>query len=366
MKQFLSLSFFLLMVNLSQSQNKLYTVNQQGLLELTQLGASELASLPLKCIDQQFPNKTNHTSLSDSDHVLLPKELHPAFYGCFDWHSCVHGHWMLIRLLKLFPQLPEGRRIREVLNATLTAENILGELKYFSLPLTNSWERTYGWAWLLELDEELRGWKDADALRWHASLQPLTRKIVELWMNFLPKQTYANRTGVHPNTAFGLVFALKYARKSGDTAFERAIVQASKELFLRDKAAPTQWEPNGADFLSPSLEEADLMRLILPKQEFIHWLKDFIPENAWAHLLILPVVSDRADLQIVHLDGLCCSRSWCLANIANLLPDGDPLKKLVLQSARAHLESALPHVLSGEYGGEHWLASFAVLALTGQ
>ena len=331
--------------------------------ELTEKGASHLASLPLKCITQEFPNKTNHTSNSDSDHVLLPKQLHPAFYGCFDWHSSVHGHWMLVRLLKQFPQLPEGKRIRAALNGTLTKENIEGELRYFNIPLTSSWERTYGWAWLLKLDQELIGWNDPDAERWHEALAPLSRKMVELWMAFLPKQTYPNRTGIHPNTAFGMVFALDYARSTGNQQFEKALTDAALKLFNRDVNAPATWEPNGADFLSPALEEADLMRRVLSPKAYLSWFNRFLPAKSLKHLSVLPVVSDRADLQIVHLDGLCFSRAWCMKGIASSLPAADPRRKQLLRSAYAHLSSALPHVVSGEYGGEHWLASFAVYSL---
>ncbi len=345
-------------------QPALFTVKKDSSgFELTMAGASQLASLPLKCIAQQFPNKTNHTSVTDSDHVLLPRQLHPAFYGCFDWHSSVHGHWMLVRLLKQFPALPEAGAIRNALNQNLTEKNIAGELKYFDIPLTASWERTYGWAWLLKLEEELSGWDDADGRRWHQALQPLVARIVKLWMTFLPKQTYPNRTGVHPNTAFGLVFALDYARKEGDTALERSVTASARALFGKDLNAPASWEPNGSDFLSPSLEEADLMRRVLPKTEFISWFNRFFTMQSLKHLTVLPVVSDRADLQIVHLDGLSFSRSWCMKGLASLLPAKDPRKKMMQQSAIRHLASALPHVVSGEYGGEHWLASFAVYAL---
>ncbi len=331
--------------------------------DLTMKGASHLASLPLKCILQQFPNKTSHTSNGDSDHVLLPKELHPAFYGCFDWHSSVHGHWMLIKLLKLFPNIPEAVMIRKVLNTTITTENIINEVKYFNMPLTSSWERTYGWAWILKMDEELFTWNDPDAKKWQEALQPLTKKIIELWTKFLPKQTYANRTGVHPNTAFGLVFALDYARTEKNTAFEKAIVDASKTLFLKDRNTPASWEPNGSDFLSPSFEEADLMRRVLPAKEFITWFNQFFTHESLKHLTILPVVSDRTDLQIVHLDGLCFSRSWCMKGLAAALPANDARKKMLQRSSVNHLAASLPNVVSGEYGGEHWLASFAVYAL---
>ena len=360
--------FFILILFISLQAkaqvNDLFVVKKDSSgFELTIKGASHLASLPLKCITQEFPNKTNHTSNSDSDHVLMPKQLHPTFYGCFDWHSSVHGHWMLLRLLKKFPLLPEAAAIRAALNKTITKENIINEVKYFNMPLTASWERTYGWAWILKLDEELYNWNDNDGKRWHEAMQPLTEKIVQLWTKFLPKQTYPNRTGVHPNTAFGLVFALDYARAEKNIEFEKAIITSAKTIFGKDKNAPASWEPNGADFLSPSLEEADLMRRVLPAKEFKNWFNQFFTLQSLKHLTILPVVSDRTDLQIVHLDGLSFSRSWCMKGLASILPANDTRKKLLLRSSVNHLGTALPHVVSGEYGGEHWLASFAVYAL---
>jgi hypothetical protein len=331
--------------------------------ELTQKGASLLASLPLKCISQEYPNKTNHTAKGDSDQVLTPKQLHPSFYGCFDWHSCVHGHWMLVKLLKLFPNLPEAATIRNTINSTITAANIAVETKYFDGELARSWERTYGWAWLLKLDEELYTWNDADAKRWHAALQPLTAKVIELWTAFLPKQTYPNRTGVHPNTAFGMVFALDYARTMKNTSFESAIVSAAKKLYGDDRNAPSTWEPDGSDFLSPSLEEADLMRRVLPAAAFIPWFNKYISMAGLQHLTRLPIISDRSDMQIVHLDGLCFSRSWCMKGLAASLPKTDARRKLLMRASFHHLSSALPNVVSGHYGGEHWLASFAVNAI---
>jgi hypothetical protein len=332
--------------------------------ELTPAGATQLVSLPLKCIQQQFPNKTSHTSNNEQDHKLLPQQLHPTFYGCFDWHSSVHGHWMLVKLLKNFPDIPQATTIRNLLNTTITTENILQEVKYFDIPLTASWERTYGWAWLLKLDEELYTWDNEDGRRWHAALQPLTKQITDLWKAYLPKQTYPNRTGVHPNTAFGLVFALDYARTKKDTAFENAIIASAKRIYGSDKNAPAVWEPNGADFLSPSLEECDLMGRVLPAKQFIAWFNSFFTNNSLQHLAVLPVVSDRTDLQIVHLDGLYFSRSWCMKRLASILPASDPRKKLLQRAAIRHMSAALPHIVSGHYGGEHWLASFAVYALT--
>ncbi len=209
------------------------------------------------------------------------------------------------------------------------------------MPLTASWERTYGWAWILKLDEELSNWNDADAKKWQEAMQPLTQKIIELWTKFLPKQTYANRTGVHPNTAFGLVFALDYARAAKNTAFEKAIIESSKAIFLKDKNAPAAWEPNGSDFLSPSLEEADLMRRVLPAKEFTNWFNQFFTIASLKHLTILPVVSDRTDLQIVHLDGLCFSRSWCMKGLAAVLPATDFKKKIVIAFISESLSSII-------------------------
>lgn len=361
---FLTFSLFLTVIYCTAQPSDLFTINKDSSgFELTRKGASLLAALPLKCLDQEYPNKTSHTSASDSDHVLTPRQIHPAFFGCFDWHSCVHGHWMMIRLLKIFPDLPEAAAIRNAINKTITAENIATEVKYFEMPMANAWERTYGWAWLLKLDEELSTWDDEDGKRWHAALQPLTKKIIDRWMTFLPKQTYPNRTGVHPNTAFGLVFAFDYAKAIKDTAFEKAIIFYSKKLYGNDKNVPASWEPDGSDFLSPALEEIDLMRRVLPKDAFMKWFNAFIIPAGLKHLTQLPIVSDRTDYQIVHLDGLCFSRSWCMKGLASALPASSPYKKMLMRSAIQHLSTALPEVVSGNYGGEHWLGSFAVYAL---
>jgi len=355
---------FIISTCISAQPKQFFTVNKDSTrFSLTADGASHLASLPLKCLQQQYPNKTNHTSESDSDQLMTPKQQHPAFYGCFDWHSCVHGHWMLVRLLKQFPGLPEANQIRSAISKNITAENMVQEIKYFDGKLAKSYERTYGWAWLLKLQQELLTWNDADAKQWRKILQPFCDTIVKIWMNYLPKQTYPNRTGVHPNTAFGLVFALDYARTAGNTVFETAIVQSAKQLYLKDKNAPSIWEPDGTDFLSPSLEEADLMRSVLSREQFLNWFNSWMTPASLKHLTQLPVVSDRTDLQIVHLDGLCFSRSWCMKGIAKQLPATDKRKQVLLQSAIRHLNASLPNVASGSYGGEHWLASFAVYAI---
>jgi hypothetical protein len=365
MRIFFTLSFLFFALFSWSQQPKFFTINADSTaFSLTIEGASHLASLPLKCVYQEYPNKTGHTAAGDSDQVLTPKQLHPAFYGCFDWHSCVHGYWMMARLLKQFPNIPQRSEIEKAFNDHITAEKIAQEVKYFQAPLSRTYERTYGWAWLLKLDQELMEWKDTAAQKWHTALQPLTQKIVDLWMAFLPKQTYPNRTGVHPNTAFGLVFALDFARASGNKTFEQAIIRSAKNLFGKDVQAPARWEPDGTDFLSPSLEETDLMRRVLPAAEFIRWFNAFMPADGLQNVLKIPVVSDRSDMQIVHLDGLCFSRSWCLKGLAGMLPKTDARRAKLLKASIRLLSSSLPHIASGHYGGEHWLASFAVYALT--
>jgi hypothetical protein len=292
--------------------------------------------------------------------------LHPAFYGCFDWHSSVHGHWMLVRLLRQFPDLPEKKEIRAVLAEHLTAKNLQAEADYFAQPNRQSFERPYGWAWLLKLAEELHGWDDPDAREWSKNLRPLTDTLVARYTSYFPKQTYPIRSGVHPNTAFGFAFALDYARTVKHKELEKLIVERSRTYYLKDEKVPAAWEPDGADFFSPSLMEADLMRRVLPSEEFPGWLRRFYPDLAKGEpksLLEPAVVTDRSDPQIVHLDGLNLSRAWCMRSVAAALPKADPLRKALAASARRHAEAGLKHVASGNYEGEHWLASFAVYML---
>jgi hypothetical protein len=326
--------------------------------------ADKLAHLPLHCINQEFPNKTSHTSDSASDAVLLPSQLHPAFYGCFDWHSSVHGHWMLVRLLKTFPDMKSKEEIITTLNNTFQLGKMKEEAAYFGkYSVGNTYERTYGWAWLLKLDQELITWDNADAKKWHEALQPLTDEIVKLWKNYLPKQTYPNRTGVHPNTAFAMVFALDWARTVHDTAFERMVIQKSLAFYKNNKATPAYLEPDGTDFFSPSLEIADLMRRILKKEAFVSWLNAFYEPRSIQQICTIPTVSDRSDYQIVHLDGLSFTRAWCMKGIAKQLPKGHKWKQLFADKANEFLTKTLPNVSTENYGGGHWLASFAVYAL---
>lgn len=327
--------------------------------------AARLAELPLHCIEQEYPNKTGHTLEGDTDARLSPRQLHPAFYGCLDWHSSVHGHWMLVHLLKTHPNLPAAPRIRQILNKSFAPAAIAGEVQYFSTyKLARTFERTYGWAWLLKLDQELRTFDDPQARQWSQNLQPLSNLIVDLWIAYLPKQTYPNRTGVHPNTAFGLVFALDWARATKHATFESLILQRAKDYYASNTALAATQEPDGTDFLSPSLEVADLMRRVLPPAEFRLWFNRFMTTAGLANLTKAPTVSDRGDYQIVHLDGLYLSRAWCLFGIASALPPNSARTQNIRASAQQLLQAALPHVTAGNYGGEHWLASFAIYALT--
>jgi hypothetical protein len=346
-----------------QVQTHARTLDQPS---LTQSQASHFASLALKCVQKEYPNKLDHT-INDKDDVRSPRDLHPAFYGCFDWHSTVHGHWMLVHLLKLFPNLPEAKPIRAALDKNLSEKSIAGEVAYLKQPSRASFERTYGWAWLLKLAEELRGWSDEDGRRWSKNLQPLADAFVEKYLAFLPKQNYPIRTGVHPNTAFGLAFALDYARAAGDKKLEALITERAQNYYGHDVNYPASWEPGGEDFFSPALMEADLMRRVLNKPQFAAWFRRFLPSvarNQPKALLEPAIVTDRTDPKLVHLDGVNLSRAWCMRGIANDLPATDPARRILAKSATAHANAALPYIASGNYEGEHWLASFAVFMLT--
>jgi hypothetical protein len=332
---------------------------------LTREQASSFARLALKGLRQEYPNKPEHV-MAGPDDVKGPRALHPAFYGSYDWHSSVHGHWMLARLLRLFPDLPEAEEARAVLDGHLTAENLKIEADYFARKEGRTFERPYGWAWLLKLAEELRGWDDPDARRWSGAVRPLADAIVARYLEFFPKQTYPIRTGVHPNTAFGLAFAHDYALAVGDERLRALVEERARDYFGPDSDAPARWEPSGADFFSPSLMEADLMRRVLPAGEFRAWFGRFLPGAARGEpgtLFAPATVTDRTDPQLVHLDGLNLSRAWCLKGLAAVLPAGDPARAALAASAARHAEAALEHVASGDYAGEHWLASFAVYLL---
>lgn len=328
---------------------------------LTTEGASYLSRLPMKCIDKEFPYKSG-ISIEDSSLVTKPRNYHPAFFGCFDWHSSVHGHWMLVKLLKQFPGLPEAGLIRSSLSQHLSAENIQQELKLFTGD-NKSFERIYGWAWLLQLQGELLTWKDPMAEKLASNLAPLAEYIATSWIAFLPKLVYPIRVGEHYNLAFGLSLSYDYAITAGDTALQNAIRTAAIRFYNKDRNCPASWEPGGYDFLSPCLEEASLMSRVLPGTAYQQWLKQFMPAlfTRPEDIFSIAEVKDVTDGKLVHLNGLNFSRAWCLYNIANHLPAqaAKPIRSL----AKKHLTSALPNIVSGDYAGEHWLGSFAVYAL---
>ena len=274
---------------------------------------------------------------------------------------------MLARVLKLFPDLPEAQKIRSTLDGNLSTSNILAEVSYLTQANRQSFERTYGWAWLLKLAQELRDWNDPQARQWSKNLQPLADALVARYKQFLPKQTYPIRTGVHPNTAFGLAFALDYARATADKDLESLIIERSKTYYIADTNYPAAWEPGGEDFFSPSLIEADLMLRVLKPDQYRSWLKQFLPRLSAGEpksILRPAIVGDRSDPKIVHLDGLNLSRAWCMRHIAAALPDRDTTRAALERAAAAHASDALAHVASGDYLGEHWLASFAVYLMT--
>ena len=328
--------------------------------------ASTFAQLALAGIGREYPNKLDHV-MNSVDEVLPPKTLHPAFFGCFDWHSAVHNHWMLVRLLRTCPELEEATQIRRQLNENLSPGNIAGELGYLEQDGRGTFERTYGWAWILKLSQELLNWEDPDGRVWSDALKPLSIHFGRLFLDFLPRQTYPIRTGTHPNTAFGLSFGLDYARVAGDNRLEQLVIERSTTYFGSDHDGPAEWEPSGEDFLSPTLMEADLMQRVLELAAFRRWFHGFMPgiRKGQLETLLNPVkVADRTDGRIVHLDGLNFSRAWCMRSIADALSDDDPSKTILLVAADNHAEAALKHVTSGNYGGEHWLPTFAVYLLT--
>jgi hypothetical protein len=326
---------------------------------LTLAKANALADLPLGCLHVQYPNKLGQT-LNDSTHLGSPRTLHPSFFGCFDWHSSVHGHWSLVALLKKFPNLEKAAVIRSLLARSLSKENLEGELAYFQMTGNTSFERTYGWAWILKLAEELHSWNDPMARKLEANLQPLARFIVEAYSSYLPKLNYPVRVGEHSNTAFGLSLAWDYAVLLEDGPFMELIGKSVDRFYANDHNCPMEWEPSGYDFLSPCLQEADLVRKVYGKERFKTWLTDFMPQIAQPGFVLAPgEVSDRTDGKLVHLDGLNFSRAWCLYGIAGTLPEYPHLKQL----ANAHLEHSLPNLMDGNYEGTHWLGTFALYAL---
>jgi hypothetical protein len=326
---------------------------------LTLEQAEPLARMPLNCMEKEFPNKPGETLSAPAD-IGSPRGMHPAFYGCFDWHSSVHGHWLLVRLLREFPGMKDAGTIREKLAANLSAENIAAEVAYFKRGEEKSFERTYGWAWLLKLAGELHGSADPWARQLEKNLQPLTDLVAERWLEFLPRLVYPIRVGEHPNTAFGMAFAWDYAAATGRRDLKDLVEKRARDFYLKDRACPLSWEPSGYDFLSPCLEEADLMRRVLPRGEFASWLRKFLPQLSEKKFSLAPgIVSDRRDGKLVHLDGLNFSRAWCLYGLAAMKGYGH-LRRI----AGEHLNYSLAAVTGDSYEGGHWLATFALLALS--
>ena len=322
--------------------------------------ANNLASLPLACVQKEYPNKTGHTLGSEED-LAGPQTLHPAFYGCFDWHSAVHGHWSMVKLLKTYPDLEEAERIRTVLGINLSKENIIKEVAYFEGKHNKNFERTYGWGWLLKLAEELHTWNDPFAKELEQNLQPLTDLISQKLIDYLPKLQYAVRVGTHSNTAFGLSFAWDYAKTVNNKALMNGIRERALYFYEKDTGCPIGWEPSGADFLSPCFEEIDLMRRILEQEAFTSWMANFLPELQQVDFEIeVARVGDREDGQLVHLDGLNFSRAWVFYGLVEQYPEEyGHLEQL----ANKHVAYSFPNLVGDAYEGGHWLGSFAIYAL---
>ncbi len=332
--------------------------------------AERFAKLALACVHKEYPNKIAHVLNSDAD-VAPPRKLTPAFCGCYDWHSSVHGHWLLVRLLRTFPDASFAKDARAALKQSLTAENLKQEAAYIKGEGRLSFERPYGLSWLLQLCAELREWDDPDAKEWLASLKPLEDAAVQRLTSWLPKLSNPVRVGEHDQTAFGLGLMFDYARTAKNDSFAKLIRDSAKKFFLADKNCPLNYEPSGEDFLSPCLGEADVMRRVLPQKEFANWLKTFMPqipvgregsENAdWLKVAVSP---DPSDPKLAHLDGLNLSRAWMLEGILSALPEDDPRRVALQAAADAHRRAGLAAVTGEHYEGGHWLGSFAVYLTT--
>jgi hypothetical protein len=358
MRNILFIAFFSLFVLACKHEEQQDSIAQLEVF-LNLNTANKLVKLPLSCVSKEYPNKLGQVISSDKD-LLSPEELHPIFYGCFDWHSAVHGYWSLVYLYKRFPNLERANELESQLKQVFTAENIQKEMAYFDTPLNENFERTYGWSWLLKLDQELNTWNTPFGDSLSNKLRPLTELIVEKYKGFLPKLNYALRVGTHTNTAFGLNFAFDWATYNEDFSFLKAIEERAVYFYGKDKNCPLSWEPSGTDFLSPCLEEAVLMKKVLPKNDFSDWLKAFLPQLFNQRFKMdVGEVSDRSDGHLVHLDGLNFSRSWCLFKLAKDIPALSHLNAI----SQNHFEYAYPNLIGDDYMGGHWLASFAIYAL---
>lgn len=321
--------------------------------------ANKLIDLPLHCVATPYPYKPQHTLEGKAD-LVEPDSVHPIFYGCFDWHSAVHGYWSLVTLLQQFPEMDRAEEVRKILIEKITAENVATEVAFFEKPVNKSFERTYGWAWVLKLSETLHNWDDPMAKELYENLKPLADIMVLRYKEFLPKLNYPIRVGEHTNTAFGLTFAYDYAETIGDLELKQLIEKRARDFYFNDQNCPIHWEPSGYDFLSPCLEEIDVMRRVLSQEEFLKWMDTFMPELADANYhLEVGEVSDRTDGKLVHLDGLNFSRAWVFYGLAKQFPKYAHLTNL----ANEHLAYSYPNLVGDTYEGGHWLGSFAIYAL---
>jgi hypothetical protein len=328
--------------------------------------ASRFASLALACVHQEYPNKIAHVLQGDAD-ARVPRELTPAFYGCYDWHSSVHGHWLLARVARLLPEAPFAAEARRALARSLTAENLAAEVRYLEGKGRVSFERPYGLAWLLQLAAELREWQAPEARAWAEAIAPLERVAVARLREWLPKLTRPVRIGEHSQTAFGLGLVLDWARTAKDAEMEALVVARSRDFFAQDRDCPLDYEPGGEDFLSPCLGEADLMRRVLAPPELARWLDGFLaklPRDGRGDWLEPGVVTDPTDPKLAHLDGLNLSRAWMLEGIASGLPAGDSRIAGLGAAAAVHREKGLAAVTGEHYEGGHWLGTFAVYLVT--
>lgn len=339
--------------------------------------AERFAALALACVHKEYPNKISHVLNSDAD-VAPPRKLTPAFCGCYDWHSSVHGHWLLVRLLRTFPAARFATAARDALKQSLTAANLKQEANYLRGEGRASFERPYGLAWLLQLCAEIREWDDPQAREISANLRPLEEAAVDRLKTWLPKLSHPVRIGEHDQTAFSLGLMLDYARTAGNEEFAKLARESARKFFLADKNCPLAYEPSGEDFLSPSLGEADVMRRVLPQSEFAKWLKEFMPQipemprsnaspartEAGTNWLAVAVSPDPSDPKLAHLDGLNLSRAWMLEGILSALPSDDPRRPALQLTADAHRRAGLAAVTGEHYEGGHWLGSFAVYLTT--
>jgi hypothetical protein len=330
--------------------------------------AQRFAGLALECVHKEYPGKIAHVLSGDQD-VQPPRKLTPAFFGCYDWHSAVHGHWLLARLTRTFPQAPFAARARAELALSLTPENIAAEVRYLEGPGRASFERPYGLAWLLQLAAELRAWDDAQARGWSLALKPLETAAAARLKSWLPKLTNPIRVGEHDQTAFAFGLVLDWARAAGDQDMVALLGSRIEAFYLKDKACPLDYEPSGQDFLSPCLGEADLMRRVLPPDRYATWLGTFLPRlprDGTAAWLPPAVVTDASDPKLAHLDGLNLSRAWMLLGMARGLPASDPRIPGLRATAASHREAGLRAVTGAHYEGGHWLGTFAVYLVTAE